>query len=493
MVRKLDKPSIIPGESVAVRVGEIGTYKIACARCGKYQEMSAVRTSRLLVKYKPRFVIVVGVAGVFPNREFKKGDIIIARHVYGVSGKMGKGYFVRRPDVDWAPDPNLVDYAENFAQITPDWVKEIRLKRPDKRRKRTPRVDEGYVVSLNFTVDDPAHPLLRDILKVVPEADAVEMEGSGAGQAVRDAQIHQAVVGLMIRAISDEICPASRFRQASGSEQRRVWKPYASEVAAAFVHTFLLQLPVQAQHYVEPSTEAAISEPARALRINLNEGLSVIGGSQCLEPVVDEVLDALRKGRELAVDFNITGYSESKARLDELGKQELTESVLEERYKLREQMRAFECWDQPIDQLLREVLAVVIRNLYADERRRFLSSAHEIATSLGCCFRMFSMQAPFIVGPRVKFDVYQEDSGYSFGIHVPKDEVDELMRREDVPNISWLQAVWGLNIFDFTRDVEIEQIIPSMVYEYFRLKYGRNDPPDEKQYFDIHKWKVGIG
>ena len=493
IVSKLDKPSVVSGEMVSVKVGEIGGHKIACARCGKYEEKAAARAGSLIEKHKPWLVIVVGIAGAFPDSELRRGDIIIARDVYGVGGKVEKGKFERRSDLDWRPNALLVENAENFGETNPDWVNAIGLNRPDGKTEIAPRIYTGYVVSLDITVDDFSYPFVQNVLRTIEHrVDAVEMESSGVGAAIESAQASQICVGLMVRAISDEIPSASGPEQASGPKQRKDWRPYSSEVAATFVSAFLFQLPVQAQHAVEASIGEAISERAHALRINLDEGLGVVGGTQSLEAVVDEVLDAVRKRRELAMDFNITGYSEIKARIDELEKKELTESVLEERYKLREQIRTFECWDQPVDQLLREVPAVVIRNLYADRRHRFLSNAHEIAASMSCCFRMLSERAPFIVGIGHKFDVYHKDSGWSFGIHVPKEEVDKLMSREDVPNISYLQGFWGLNIRDFTWEVQIEQIIPAMVFEYLRLKYAQCEPPDEKQYFDIHKWKVGL-
>ena len=68
-----------------------------------------------------------------------------------------------------------------------------------------------------------------------PSVKAVEMEGAGIGSAIEHAQSQLSSVGFMvIRAISDLPRPEEEGNVAQGTKERDDWKPYASDVAAAF-------------------------------------------------------------------------------------------------------------------------------------------------------------------------------------------------------------------------------------------------------------------
>ncbi|MBI3413009.1 MAG: hypothetical protein HY051_02945 [Candidatus Aenigmarchaeota archaeon] len=222
--------------------GQIGKFQVVCVQVGKYQENAASSLQQVITTFEPRWVLIVGIAGGFPDGKFRHGDVIIASNVYGVVGKIIGGSFKRRPDQDWRPDRTLLEHAELIAKMSPEWVDNVGIAWPKPEEKRTPKVDSGYVVSINATVDDLNYPLVQDLRKGIPEADAIEMEGTGVGSAIRLTQSKQSIGALMIRGISDVPGLTSDGAGLGASEQRALWRHYAAGVAATFVRVFLTKL-----------------------------------------------------------------------------------------------------------------------------------------------------------------------------------------------------------------------------------------------------------
>ncbi len=190
----------------------------------------------VLHKWKPRKVLLVGVAGGFSESGVHRGDVVIARVIYNFEyGKVTAGGFRRRQEYDFPADVNLWAFAEVVMKAAAKpWKRDIRVARPDNQEPSVSEAHEGYVASSNKVVDDPDHEFFASVRKLFPpnEIHAVEMEGSGFGISAALGYGGQSVGCLMIRGISDE--PVHSGDASGGTEQRRNWKLYAADVASAF-------------------------------------------------------------------------------------------------------------------------------------------------------------------------------------------------------------------------------------------------------------------
>jgi nucleoside phosphorylase len=186
----------------------------------------------ILERTQSESLLLVGIAGGFPEQGVHRGDVIIAHTVHSFDyGKLTKGTFKRRPELDFNCDRGLLSQAD---QIVADkhqaWRRRIRGSRPDQKdRSKSIAHSDCYVASSNKVVDDPDHAFFSAVAATFPEIHAVEMEAVGAGASARLVQSERTLRILMIRGISDEPGALS-----GGKSQRSKWKTYAASVAAAF-------------------------------------------------------------------------------------------------------------------------------------------------------------------------------------------------------------------------------------------------------------------
>ncbi len=251
VVSRLDTPQKPSYQKSPTTSGTIGRFRVVCVLSGKGEAQSGTVLGEVISEFSPRWVLLVGVAGGFPQKGFHKGDVIVARHVYGVTGKITDKGLVRKPDLDFGADLFLLSHAELFAANNKDWQSRVRVPRPDAKPSSNLKADSGYLVSSDFVLENPDAPFLKELLTLVPLADAADMEAAGVGVAVRRAQTERTVGFLMVRGISDEIGEKSQ------KKARDLWKRYAADTAAAFVEGFLHILPDG------PRAEAARNLPAK--------------------------------------------------------------------------------------------------------------------------------------------------------------------------------------------------------------------------------------
>ncbi len=225
------------------KIGTIGLHSVACILTGKGEGNTASALNQLSFTFQPRWILLSGVAGGFPERDFRRGDVIIGRFIYDMDfGKYENNRYLRRPEYDYGPDRALLSHAELLASNKSSaWQDRILESRPDGRDKSESRAQAGYIASSDKIIDDPSNKFFEDVKATIPEVDAVEMEAAGAGAAVRLAQARQTLGFLMVRGISDEVSNSSQ--NVSGRNQRKVWKEYAADVSAAFIESLLITLP----------------------------------------------------------------------------------------------------------------------------------------------------------------------------------------------------------------------------------------------------------
>lgn len=197
-------------------------------------------------------MLLVGIAGGFPDNHVKRGDVVVAKFVYSMEfGKLVKGRFVRRPDYDYSADRTLLEHALILVDgDVHDWKTRVDAERPDGISPEETKAHDGYVASGDKVMDDPDHKFFLAVKKTIPELHAVEMEATGAGASIKLQQSRTTVGFLMIRGISDE--PGSEEQGGDGSAQRALWKRYASSIAASFVRSLLERVPSEATLVTQP-------------------------------------------------------------------------------------------------------------------------------------------------------------------------------------------------------------------------------------------------
>jgi nucleoside phosphorylase len=197
--------------------------------------------------FRPRYVLVVGIAGGLVNEEerngpvdswpIRKGDVVVSSVIYGYEyGKVDEGVFIPRHDLTHQVDSPILRAAQILPVIDSKWSDSLQVQRPASAA-HPPRVLAEPVASGDKVVDDPSASFFKAVWKSWPKLRAVEMEGAGAAAAVKDIVDSGKSLGLaMIRGISDiPTPPSARGEKSMGqTAERDEWTDYASETAATF-------------------------------------------------------------------------------------------------------------------------------------------------------------------------------------------------------------------------------------------------------------------
>jgi nucleoside phosphorylase len=200
-------------------------------------EATALATEVALV-WKPRVVLMVGIAASTRPGEVKLGDVVVARSIYYYEhGKITAQGISPQPEMIPADAGLLKHYAG-----LPEWNGAVLTSRPGNTDAR-PRVHLGVIASGDKVV---AHAPARDAITAGQrKVLALEMEGYGFSRALwlnAERTPH-----LVIRGISDEGC----------EQKNDDWHYYAAASAAGFAKHFLLDRPLEQGESSTPSTEAA--------------------------------------------------------------------------------------------------------------------------------------------------------------------------------------------------------------------------------------------
>ena len=228
-------------QTMPTKIGFVGRHTVACVMSGKGEPNTASALQYVISKIQPRWVVLVGIAGGFPDQGIHRGDVVIGSYIYHLDfGKVKAGKYIHRPEYDYAPDRSLLSHAEVLAaEVNQESRVLTSVYRPDSLASNVTRIHVGYIASSDKIVDDPDSRMFKAMRAAVPEIHAVEMEAAGAGAAVRLAQSNRTVGFLTIRGISDEPSEAGT----TGTEQRKQWKHYATSAAVGFLQQLLLALP----------------------------------------------------------------------------------------------------------------------------------------------------------------------------------------------------------------------------------------------------------
>lgn len=223
-------------------------YRVVLAMIGQAGNLNCKDAVRETVeKFKPAFVLLVGIAGGLDRDGVCKGSLAISDLINGyepgkLEGADAAGQDFRpRLTYTFQVDSSLRTAALGLTSIAPQWHREVSCSPPESMPD-PPNAVLGAIASGEKVIDDASRPFFLAIMRQFPKIIAVEMEGAGAASAIHQLREKQAAPCgfLMIRGISDmprrDSAPSQDGPLIGDAQQRQRdrWKRYAADVAACF-------------------------------------------------------------------------------------------------------------------------------------------------------------------------------------------------------------------------------------------------------------------
>lgn len=175
-------------------------YRVVLAMAGRGAQASSSQCANAtLARWRPRYVLLVGIAGGFDREGLQRGDVVLSQTIFFYQyGALRGGQSQLRHDFVYRPDVALWTSA---LSVNEAWTKGLV---PPKAQLRGPRMLLGNVASGDVLVDDRSSVFWHEVEKAWERLLAVEMEGAAVAAVVEAAQAARITVGfLMIRGISD--------------------------------------------------------------------------------------------------------------------------------------------------------------------------------------------------------------------------------------------------------------------------------------------------
>jgi nucleoside phosphorylase len=194
---------------------------------GRTEATTAV--SDAIRRWRPRCVLLAGIAAGLKAAGVSLGDVLIASKVFDYEQqKLEKKGDSIRPEYHRV-DPRLLDAAKNLQESL--WLGLITARRPDKQK---PKRVVGVVASGDKILACSA--AWKKLLRIDPKLIGAEMEAGGAARACFEAAKQPAF--FMVRGVSD------LGDENKDSKKVKVWRSYACDVAAAYLIGLLRSSPL---------------------------------------------------------------------------------------------------------------------------------------------------------------------------------------------------------------------------------------------------------
>jgi len=185
---------------------------------------AGIHASRVIELLRPRFVLMVGIAGGIKG-SVEKGDVLVAQQlIYYSQGKQSPMGVQIRPQAI-PVDPFLLQIAQTIN--VDEWRRWIGLNQPAKSGQKNcdPEIHFGpLAVGENVVADDVSIGIL---IGLHPKMLGVEMESFGVGRAIVYSSNRPKF--LVVRGVSDY----------ADSEKDDSWHEYACHAVAAFTFAFV--------------------------------------------------------------------------------------------------------------------------------------------------------------------------------------------------------------------------------------------------------------
>lgn len=250
--------------------GSRGVYRVVVMPLlGMGRVQATVATADAIRRWRPRYVLLVGIAGGVAAKEVKLGDILVSDQIvdYELQKLTSKGAQVRW-EVHRA-DARLIGAARNFSGA--DWQALLTTKRPD---EGAPKHHIGPIASGDKVI--ALGKVLAKYRKVWPAIIGVEMEAAGVATATFQAAKLPGF--FMVRGVSDL---ADEDKNSAGVQN---WRIYACDIAASYAIALLKSGPVVLSSFMVQPPSVSEQEIPGAKEISPTVS-SVKPSDQKLHPV----------------------------------------------------------------------------------------------------------------------------------------------------------------------------------------------------------------
>ncbi|MDQ3706136.1 MAG: 5'-methylthioadenosine/S-adenosylhomocysteine nucleosidase [Chloroflexota bacterium] len=185
---------------------------------------AANATNDAIKQWRPRYILLVGIAGGLAVNNVKLGDILVSDQVvdYELQKLTDEGPEVRYNV--YRVDPRMLGASQHLE--SDQWLKFVSAKRPS---KGLPSVIQGPIATGDKVV--AFETVLERYRSAWPRLVGVEMEAGGAASAVL--QRDNPPGFFMVRGVSDLADEEKNSPRISG------WRPYATDIAAAYAVALL--------------------------------------------------------------------------------------------------------------------------------------------------------------------------------------------------------------------------------------------------------------
>jgi len=207
---------------------------------------AATATSEAIKRWRPRNVVLVGIAGGVASRSVAVGDLLLSEQVvdYELQKITEKGAEVR-----WSVHKaSRRLYAAALNMIGDAWMKRVEVPRPS---EGSPRLHVGPIASGDKVV--AVEGVLREYRNVWPSLIGVEMEAAGVASACFAAAKQPEF--FMIRGVSD-LADANKNTPAT-----ETFRAYACDVAATYTIELLRSRPIPFAKEPEGATSSRAERP----------------------------------------------------------------------------------------------------------------------------------------------------------------------------------------------------------------------------------------
>lgn len=215
-------------------------------------DSAAITTVHTLNDWRPKHILLGGIAGGVDSSEVSLGDVVVADEIFRYDRRRKE----RDTGTTWAPsayptDRLLLNRSLAFKledECMREWASECQ--EGGFESMEMPRVHIGNIACGDAVVDSVA--MKNKLLELNRTLAAIEMEGGGFLEAV----INQSAVAraLVVRGISDYAA------EKSGTDSGKIdWRAYASSNVAKFIVSFVQQF--QTVAYMPQDGDEGILQP----------------------------------------------------------------------------------------------------------------------------------------------------------------------------------------------------------------------------------------
>ncbi|MFM9966037.1 MAG: hypothetical protein ACKV2Q_33060 [Planctomycetaceae bacterium] len=239
VLRKLENVSRISPSAEDVRVFHQGwlsghdqqtTPQVVVSCVASMGRVKATTTTiDAIRRWKPKYIILCGIAGGFAANGAHVGDVLLAEQVVDYSLEKTKPAGSEIRFQSWPSDERLRNFAANLRRD--EWGSLIAVSRPGPGDIDILR---GPVATGDRIVESPT--LIQSLLNHYPKLIGVEMEAGGVATACHESVSRPGF--FMVRSVSDMADPDKE------SDQVKTWREYACDVAASFTIGMLMAKPL---------------------------------------------------------------------------------------------------------------------------------------------------------------------------------------------------------------------------------------------------------